>query len=160
MFAVLQTFALVVCANAAPVLAALLLGSRLASPLDAGWLLRDGRPLLGRSKTWRGVVATLVLTPLVALLLGLSWTVGLIVALGAMFGDILSSYLKRRLGKPSSAPAALLDQVPESLIPVILIRSAMGLSYGQAALVVVGFTVINLALTPVARWLQGLRRGW
>ena len=39
-----------------------------------------------------------------------------------MAGDLLSSFVKRRLGLPPSSMAIGLDQIPESLIPLILCR--------------------------------------
>jgi len=58
---VLRSLILVCAANGAPVLFARLLGTRFARPVDGGIVLRDGHPLLGRSKTWRGLAAAVVL---------------------------------------------------------------------------------------------------
>jgi len=44
-----------------PILFARPLGARFARPVDGGIVLRDGHPLLGRSKTWRGLAAAVVL---------------------------------------------------------------------------------------------------
>lgn len=156
MIPALELLILVVWANAAPVLAHLILGHRLQRPLDGGRLLRDGQPLLGRSKTWRGVGAALLTTPLVAAVLGLSWGLGLAVAVAAMVGDILASFIKRRLGRPPSDSVLFLDQIPEALIPALIVHGAMGLSLLQVVLVVIAFTLIDLALTPAAKRLRGL----
>ena len=51
---VLQSLILISAANGAPVVSARMLGRRFADPIDGGVVLRDGYPLLGRSKTWRG----------------------------------------------------------------------------------------------------------
>jgi CDP-diglyceride synthetase len=116
-------------------------------------MLPDGRPLLGPSKTWSGLAASLVLTPLVALALGLHWQLGLIVALGAMAGDLLASFAKRRLGIGSSVSAPVLDQVPESLIPGLLASGTLGLGLPDLGLVVGAFAALDLALTPVLKLL-------
>lgn len=156
MIPALELLILVVWANAAPVLAQLILGHRWRCPLDGGRLLWDGRPLLGRSKTWRGVGAALLTTPLVAAVLGLSWVLGLAVAVGAMVGDILASFTKRRMGRPPSDSVVLLDQIPEALLPALMVHGAMALSLLQVVLVVIAFMLIDLALTPAAMRLRVL----
>ena len=127
--------------------------------MDGGRLLWDGRPLLGTSKTWRGVAVSLAATPLAALALGLDWHLGFGVALGAMAGDLLASFAKRRLGLPSSASAPVLDQVPESLIPGLVASGTLGLGWLDLGLVVCAFTVLDLALTPLSGRLDAGRRG-
>ncbi len=125
---------LVATANGAPVLAKRVLGARFGAPLDGGAILRDGRPLFGPTKTIRGVVISLLTTPLAAALMGLQWKVGVLVAAGAIAGDLFSSFVKRRLGLASSAMAVGLDQIPESLLP--LLASRMLLPVGLADILV------------------------
>ncbi|HHO68857.1 MAG TPA: CDP-archaeol synthase [Gammaproteobacteria bacterium] len=136
-------------ANGAPVLAWRLLGERCAAPVDGGRTAWDGRPLLGRSKTWRGLLASLLATPPVAMLLGLDWHTGLLVAVGAMAGDLLSSFLKRRLGIEPSGQALGLDQVPESLLPALLTAPVLHTGALDWLLVVVLFTVGELLLSRI-----------
>jgi hypothetical protein len=116
---VLKLLVLLAVANGAPVLAKRLLGDRLARPLDGGAIFIDGRPLFGPSKTIRGIVVALAATPLAAALMGLSWQLGVVVAGLAVVGDLLSSFVKRRMGLPSSSMALGLDQIPESLLPLL-----------------------------------------
>ena len=146
---------LVTWANAAPVLAQLLLGARWKRPIDAGRVLGDSRPMLGGSKTWRGCAASLLTTPWVAHWLGLSWEIGLAVAATAMAGDIAASFIKRRMGLRSSHSALGLDQIPESILPALVLREPLSLSPLDLMLVVGGFLLIDLLLTPVARTLAG-----
>ena len=68
-------------ANSAPPLCKRLLGTRLARAIDAGLTLRDGYPLLGSSKTWRGLVAAIVLSTCASVLVGVQWQVGALAAL-------------------------------------------------------------------------------
>lgn len=116
----LQLLFLIGIANGIPVLGKKLLGDRFAQPLDRGTTFFDGRPLFGTSKTLRGVLLSLLATPLAAGLLGLHWQVGLVVACGTVAGDLLSSFVKRRMGLAPSSMALGLDQIPESLIPLLL----------------------------------------
>jgi CDP-diglyceride synthetase len=116
---VLQLLVLVAVANAIPVFAKKILGHALSWPLDAGTVFVDGQRLLGASKTIRGVFLSVLLTPLAAVLVGLRWNIGLVVALSAMAGDVASSFLKRRMGLPPSCKAIGLDQIPEAFFPLL-----------------------------------------
>lgn len=132
----LHVLLLVAVANGAPILATRFMGARLSSPVDGGALFVDGRPLLGRSKTLRGLVASLAATALFAQLMGLSATNGAVIAALAMAGDLFSSFLKRRLAFPPSAQALGLDQIPESLLPALYAVARMSLSAADAAILV------------------------
>ena len=79
-------------------------------------------------KTIRGILVSLVATPLAAWLIGLSWHLGVVVAALAIAGDLLSSFVKRRMGLASSSMAIGLDQIPESLLPLLGARLFMPLS--------------------------------
>ena len=116
---ILKLLILLAMANGTPVLAKALLGDRLARPLDGGAVFVDGRPLFGPTKTIRGILVSLVATPLTAWLIGLSWHLGVVVAALAIAGDLLSSFVKRRMGLASSSMALGLDQIPESLLPLL-----------------------------------------
>ena len=117
--AVLQSLILVSAANGAPVLFARLLGARFARPVDGGIVLSDGHPLLGRSKTWRGVAAAIVFAACVGVLIGLPWQAGALTGASAMAGDCLSSFVKRRFGLEPISMTLGLDQVFESLFPAV-----------------------------------------
>ncbi len=150
---------LVTWANGAPVLVRLVLGRRWRRPVDGGRLFVDGRPWLGTSKTWRGWGATLLTTPLLAVLLGVSVGAGLAAAVAAMLGDAMASFIKRRLGWCSTESAPLLDQIPESLLPALVLREPLGLSSLDVLCVVLGFFIIDTVLTPLAGKIEaGLRR--
>jgi CDP-2,3-bis-(O-geranylgeranyl)-sn-glycerol synthase len=114
-----QLLAVLVVANGTPIIVEKLLGKFLAFPIDGGATFADGNPLFGSSKTLRGLALSIVATTAVAPLIGLSWKVGALVALVAMIGDLFSSFLKRRMGLAPSCQAIGLDQIPESLLPLL-----------------------------------------
>jgi hypothetical protein len=147
--ALLQLLFLIALANGSPVVAKRICGRHLAQPLDGNIQFVDGRPLFGASKTVRGIVVAVVMTSAGAPLLGLSLEIGLIVAITAMTGDLLSSFLKRRLGLPPSSKAIGLDQVPESLFPLLACRHAFSLSGVDIAAGTALFVVGELLLSPV-----------
>ncbi len=158
MIAVGQLLLLVLIANGAPVIARYLFGRRWDCALDGGRLFIDGRPWLGPAKTIRGIAAALLCTSAAAVVIGLPASIGLQVALGAMLGDLLSSFTKRRLGIPSSAMALGLDQIPEVLIPALLVSSELGITPLGVAGVVIAFLVLGLALSRILFALNIRRR--
>jgi CDP-2,3-bis-(O-geranylgeranyl)-sn-glycerol synthase len=149
MIAVGQLLLLVLIANGAPVITRVLLGRRWGRPVDGGRLCFDGHPWLGPSKTLRGVVAALLCSTVAAVLIGLTASIGLLVGAGAMLGDLLSSFIKRRLGIPSSGMALGLDQIPEVLIPALLVRSQLDISWAEVAGIVAAFVVLELVLSRI-----------
>jgi CDP-2,3-bis-(O-geranylgeranyl)-sn-glycerol synthase len=144
---VAQLLLLLLLANGSPVIAKRILGETCATPLDGNTKFVDGRPLFGPSKTIRGVVVSLLVTTLSAPVIGLEFWIGLLVAAAAMAGDVLSSFLKRRLGLAPSSRATGLDQVPESLFPLLACRSALSLTAidvaGGCALFFVGELLLS-----------------
>jgi hypothetical protein len=124
-----------------------LFGKRFSTPLDGGLKLPDGRLLFGPSKTVRGLVLSLVCTTLAAALLGFEWITGAGLAAASMLGDLLSSFIKRRLALPTHSQAFGIDQVPESLLPLLLLRAHLGLSNTDIAVIVVAFIVLELMLS-------------
>jgi CDP-archaeol synthase len=136
-------------ANTAPLIAAKLLGARLAWPVDGGVRLRDGRPLFGASKTLRGILCGIALPALLAPPLGQPVTVGLAIGAAAMAGDLLSSFVKRRMGRVPSSQAMGLDQIPEVLLPTWIARAWFDLSLSEIAIIVAVFFVAELVLSKL-----------
>lgn len=144
---VLQLLFLLMLANGTPVIARKVFGDRYSYPLDGRLSLFDGRRLLGDSKTIRGVVLAVLVTTTGALLLGLSWEAGLLVGSFAMAGDLLSSFFKRRMNLPSSSRASGLDQIPESLLPLLACRDLLSLTAADILVCVVMFLVGEVLLS-------------
>ena len=136
-------------ANSAPIAARRLLGDRWAAPLDGGLNFVDGRPLLGPGKTIRGVAVAVVATALASWALGMSPQVGALLGAVSMAGDALASFVKRRLGVAPSGRATGLDQVPESLLPLLAVQGMLDLSAVQILAVTVAFFILEI---PLARW--------
>jgi CDP-2,3-bis-(O-geranylgeranyl)-sn-glycerol synthase len=71
-----------------------------------------------------------------------------------MAGDILSSFVKRRLGRPPSSLATGLDQVPESLLPLLACRNPLSLT---AADIIAGIAISFIGELLLSRVLYKLR---
>lgn len=148
---------LLILANGSPVVAARLLHHRLSAPVDGGHRWRDGRPVFGPSKTWRGLVSGLLACMLAAPLFGLSLAFGAVYGALALGGDLLSSFIKRRMGLEASARATGLDQLPESVIPVAYAWLMLDLPAWQAVGVVLLFVAANMLTSP-ALYRLGIRK--
>ena len=70
-----------------------------------------------------------------------------------MTGDALSSFVKRRLGIASSGQATGLDQIPEALLPLLLVAGWLDLGWLQIVGVTAAFFVLEI---PLARWTHRL----
>lgn len=143
----LQLLLLLIIANGAPILTRILLNNQWNAAIDFGAKMADGNPVLGASKTWRGILATLLITSIVALIFGYTAEVGILIAMGTISGDLFSSFVKRRLGMVPSSKAPLLDQIPESLISALMMMQIFDLSLLGILFLVFAFTVIDMIMT-------------
>lgn len=103
-------------------------------PIDGGRTLDDGKRLLGDGKTWRGTAFGTAAGIAVALVLNrIHPFVGDVVvaepfpiaaavslAFGAMLGDILASFLKRRTGRQRGASFPGIDQLDFVVVSLLL----------------------------------------
>lgn len=138
---------LIIIANGAPVLIRLLLQNNLDCAVDFGVNFLDKNRIFGSSKTWRGIAAALLMTAFAASLIGYPPQTGLQVAVCAILGDLLSSFIKRRLELPPSSNVLLLDQIPESLLPALLMQQHFNLELLDIFLVIIIFTIIDFSVT-------------
>lgn len=153
----LKLLLLLLVANGAPILARYLFGDRFNSPLDGGYLTANGHHLLGPSKTVRGLGASLLSSAAVAQIIGIHWRWGLMIGAFAMLGDLCASFIKRRLDLPPSSRAIGLDQVPESLIPLIPCAVVFNLSWWIVFALVIAFWILDTLLSRLLFRL-GIRR--
>jgi len=93
--------------------------------IDFGKNFVDGRPLLGKNKTWEGLTVGVYMGSITALALSIIlndfslFLVGLGASFSALMGDMAGSFIKRRVGLESGAPFPLLDQLDFALMTVI-----------------------------------------
>ena len=146
---ILQALALLVIANGAPVITNKGLGNQWSWPVDNGLNLRDGQRLLGNAKTWRGLCSAICLTTVASILFGIEPLNGVIFGALAMTGDLLASFVKRRLMRAESSRARGLDTVPESLLPIWLLKEPLALGYTDIILIVGLFFLIEELISPL-----------
>lgn len=97
------------CANAVPVIT----GGGLA--LDFGKKFFDGKPIFGKNKTFRGFFSGLAVGTAVGFVESVFFDYpipfGLLLSLGALFGDSTAAFAKRRLGLSPGDLLPVVDQV-------------------------------------------------
>ena len=140
---------LVVLANSVPVVAKKVLGNRFSRPLDGNARCRDGQPLFGASKTMRGILLSVLATVIGAYLSGLGGKTGAMIGSTAMAGDLFSSFLKRRMKLPPSSRAIGLDQIPESLFPLLACRRPFSLTAFDTVVTVLAFFVGEILISRI-----------
>jgi CDP-2,3-bis-(O-geranylgeranyl)-sn-glycerol synthase len=145
------------CANAVPVIA----GG--GYPMDFGKNFLDGKPIFGKNKTFRGFFFGLAVGTAVGyietVLFGYSVFFGLLLSLGALFGDLAGAFLKRRVGLAPGDLLPVVDQV--DFIPGALLFSLpISLPFLTLELVMAVLVItppIHL-LTNLAAYKLGLKR--
>lgn len=92
--------------------------------IDFGKSFVDGRPVLGKSKTWEGLIIGVYMGGITALALSIIlndsslFPVGLGASFSALIGDMAGSFIKRRVGLESGAPFPFLDQLDFALMTI------------------------------------------
>ena len=120
-------------ANGFPVMASKIIKKK--HRIDNGINLKDGNPLFGKTKTIEGFISGMIGGALVGALLNyLNWVnmpqmgaeLGLILGFGALTGDLIGSFIKRRRNLKSSQKSFLIDRI-DILFGVYLIVPLTGL---------------------------------
>ena len=154
-------------ANASPVVI------RGTKPLDFGKKLRNNR-IFGDGKTFEGTVGGVAFGALTGVLqlyiiqflpsdLGLqAHTIELIIALsvGAILGDIIGAFVKRRLGVPRGHPALLLDQLGFLLTSLLFASFVFDMNIVMMAVLVVVTPVVHLATNMFAYFMKIKKTPW
>ncbi|MDD5274510.1 MAG: CDP-archaeol synthase [Methylovulum sp.] len=150
---IIQVLILLLAANGAPIMLNWLIGKRWAYPIDNGLKLTDGYRLFGDSKTWRGILSALCATTGLAVAFNIGLLTGLWFGILAMAGDLLASFSKRRLGYGESSQVRGFDTVPESLLPLLILKATLTLSAIDILLIVGIFFLFEEFVSPILyRW--------
>ncbi|MQY82935.1 CDP-2,3-bis-(O-geranylgeranyl)-sn-glycerol synthase [archaeon] len=137
-------------ANATPVL----LGG--GGPLDGGRTWRDGEPFLGDHKTVRGTLSGVAAGILTGLIQGAPLR-GVLLAVGAIGGDLIVSFIKRRLKLKPGALLPLADQMDFIVFAVILLSLFQPLPTLDRIIAILVATLPIHYLTNVLAWLLKLK---
>ncbi len=148
------------CANAVPVI----VGG--GPPLDFGRSFPDGRPVFGKNKTFRGFFSGLA----VGAVAGLAETavfgfqsfpalLGVLLSFGALMGDLMGAFLKRRIGLAPGELLPVIDQT-DFIIGALLLSLPVSLPLlsWEIVLTVLIITPPVHLLTNFAAYKLGLKR--
>jgi CDP-2,3-bis-(O-geranylgeranyl)-sn-glycerol synthase len=152
------------CANGAPVLFG---GGR---PIDSGKLSRDGKPIFGSHKTIRGFVFGLLIGtfvgwvqeaygPSVGLPQG-SIILGFALSLGALIGDLIGSFIKRRMNLKPGAHLPLSDQMDFVLIALLFSLPVQPPTITYALIILVLTAPIHYMVNIMAYLLKLKKTPW
>ena len=115
--------------------------------MDGGLTLADGTRALGDHKTWRGVVAGTLACGIAAPPMHYDFALGLAFGLLALFADAATSFVKRRLRLNPGAEVPGADQLPEALLPILVLSAPLGVSLLEAAVIAIVFLILDIAFT-------------
>jgi len=163
-------------ANATPVLGG---GGR---PIDGGKSFRDGRRILGDGKTIRGFIVGVffgtltgvaqflatpylrpileqfvLITPEMDYVLNISIPVAFLLSLGALTGDVVGSFIKRRVNVKSGDSSPFLDQI--GFIIMALIFASPLITPNPLFVIILTLTTLGIHwLSNVLGYLLGLKK--
>lgn len=155
------------------------------SPVDGGRECKDGRRLIGNGVTWKGLQNGTIIGTLVGVVLGIIGTfygdlsvltggivdlhvygsifggliLGFLMAFGALLGDAVGSFLKRRIGLQRGEPAPIMDQLDFVLGALILSLLVVRISWNFFFIIAVLSLVLHLGSNTFA-YLIGMKDVW
>jgi len=124
-------------------------------PLDGGRKWLDGKPFLGSHKTVKGTLFGILVGAAVGFLQG-NPRGGVLQSVGAVAGDIVASFFKRRWNLMPGESMPLVDQLDFITFAVLLSYPVQGVSLAEASFILVLTVPIHYAVNYVA-WLLGLK---
>ena len=155
------------------------------TPVDGGKECKDGRRLIGNGVTWKGLQNGTIIGTLVGVVLGIIGTfygdlsaltggiidlhvygsvfggliLGFLMAFGALLGDAVGSFLKRRIGLQRGEPAPIMDQLDFVLGALILSLLVVRISWNFFFIIAVLSLVLHLGSNTFA-YLIGMKDVW
>src|SRR3990172_3678143 len=126
-------------------------------PIDAGkkW---KGQPLLGTGKTWPGFLGGLLIGSFVGGLQG-ALVAGFLLSLGALTGDLVKSFFKRRMKIQRGKSWPLIDQWDFLIGALLFVSLVVRPSLETVVILLIITPLIHLGANTVA-YLLKLKKEW
>ena len=126
-------------------------------PIDAGkkW---KGQPLLGTGKTWPGFLGGLLIGTFVGGLQG-ALVAGFLLSLGALTGDLVKSFFKRRMKIQRGKSWPLIDQWDFLIGALLFVSLVVRPSLETVVILLIITPLIHLGANTVA-YLLKLKKEW
>ncbi len=151
-------------------------------PVDFGKTDKKGVRWIGDGVTWRGLIGGTAIGIITGIIQGFlapyilsnfgqfittpivksvpeGILIGFLLGFGALLGDALGSFLKRRLGIGRGKPAPLLDQLDFLIVALLLVSFVVKLDWLFVALAIILTLIIHL-LANTGAYLLGLKDVW
>lgn len=151
-------------------------------PVDFGKSDKNGVRWIGDGVTWKGLIGGTIIGIITGTIQGLAAPyilsnfgqfittpiitnvsegilIGFLLGFGALLGDALGSFLKRRLGIGRGKPAPLLDQLDFLIVALILVSFVVKLDWVFIVMAIVLTLIIHL-LANTGAYLLGLKDVW
>jgi len=158
-------------ANMAPVIVKKV--NFLKIPIDFGKRIND-RPLFGENKTFRGLFFGVVFAVIVTFLQSFfyenglflsfslvdysNWLIlGVLLGFGAIFGDLVESFVKRRLGYESGRPFVPFDQTDFIFGALVFAYPFVALSFSKIVIVLLLSFFLHIIVNHIAFY-SGIRK--
>ena len=155
------------------------------TPVDGGKDYKDGRRLIGNGVTWKGLQNGTIIGTLVGAVLGIIGTfygdlsvltggiidlhvygsliggliLGFLMAFGALLGDAVGSFLKRRIGLERGAPAPFMDQLDFVVGALVLSLLVVRISWSFFIIIALLSLFLHLGSNTFA-YLIGIKDVW
>ncbi len=136
------------------------------TPLDFHRTLGDGEPLFGKGKTWKGTfvgiasgtfmgwIAAQAFPDMVILVSDSYLVYAFLLSVGAILGDIIGSFIKRRMKMKRGAPAHILDQLDFVIGGVLLSIAVSKPNWTGLILLVMITPFMHMAFNRIAYMLR------
>lgn len=151
-------------------------------PVDFGKSDKNGVRWIGDGVTWKGFIAGTIIGTLTGAIQGMigpyiistfgqaiitpiaanltqGILIGFLLGFGALLGDALGSFLKRRLGIGRGKPAPILDQLDFIVVALILVSLVVDLNL-ICVVLAIALTLILHLLTNTCAYLLGIKDVW
>ena len=166
-------------ANMAPVFAQKLgVLKFLAKPIDGGRMLA-GKPIFGEHKTWRGFAVGILVAAATVWLqrflysipffqkislinyLEMHWCLlGFLFGFGALFGDLVKSFFKRRVGVAPGKPWIPFDQLDFVVGALVFIAPIYFPSWSAVIVILIFSPVLHIIVNNVGYFLRIKKTRW
>jgi len=124
--------------------------------LDGDTKFIDGEPILGNHKTVRGTLSGIIAGTLTGILQGQPYR-GALMAIGAILGDLIVSFIKRRLKLPPGAMFPIADQMSFIVLAVIFDMLIVPVLQWDRILVILLVTLPIHYFANVIAWMLKLK---
>jgi len=142
------------------------------TPIDFGKKFLDNRPIFGKNKTWRGLLAGIACGTLTGLLVyslllvipilekttpSLCIIIAFLESVGAHAGDLLGSFIKRRLNIRPGGPAPILDQTLWIIFAIIFVSPVLYFPLIEVIILLLLSAFLHIGANIIA-YLLGLKK--